>query len=233
MEIPSDISQFLYSILESYICATGYDYPDYFKENKIAKDAYNLLKPKEGEHMSGEKTVGRAGIATYDQLKKIGKEKEIEESTPKSAIEKIHRKTRKFSRVKKHNGPQMLGRVTPKKTGNPDPTRGGNRITEDFEESIFFLRDNVKKTGKSLDEALDKLVHGSTLYEMLNSMIAVGMGGWMVCENGFINESGRIINEDNWVLKGDRLVSKNGNQPNFDIGWLIDLRQRMRDRIDH
>lgn len=319
MEINNEISEYLLQILESHICAIGSPYPDYFKENKIAKQAYELLRNKEnsnvsekGKPMSNEKILKllhkecvklddvspadkcqiywnkgtkKALISIPDsfcsdlkfdsdkylkELKerllknenikevqidseisapredgwyKITSKDKIEESlneaTPKSTLEKMHRKTRiKKNKKHKFHEPNMLGKITPKKTGNSDPRRGGNRaclnqISENLQKSIYFLRDNVKKTKKKINESLNDFKYKKTLHSLVNNMIAIGMGGWKITDNGFINESGRIVNKDNWKLKNDRLISKDGKEPNFDTGWLLDLKEQLEDKLNN
>jgi hypothetical protein len=208
MEIPDDVAQTLLSVLESYMCSFGMEYPDLFKECDKMKKAYEALAPK-GETMS----------------KAEEKKDKIEEATPKSTIEKLHRKTRKFSASKAAHHRDMPGKVVPKKTANNDPTRGGNRVNEEDLAVLFFMKDNVAKRGDALKEAVSNFKYKDILNMYIKHMIAINMGGWRLEDGHFVNESGHIAGTGNWTLNEGSLVSKNGSKPDFNTDWLFEVKE--------
>jgi hypothetical protein len=154
----------------------------------------------------------------------------LNEATPKSTREKLHRATRHTlkSKQKKHlKRSHMLDKVTPKKTGNHDPTRGGNRldnVDEGIKKSVFFIKDNLANSGEKLREAVHQFKYNESLKKLTMHMIATRFGGWKEENGRYINESGREASKSNWVLsENGRLVPRGGRICDYNIEWLLEV----------
>jgi hypothetical protein len=149
---------------------------------------------------------------------------DIDEATPKSTRERISRHLRTKSK-KKAVVPHLPGRIVPKKTGNNDPHRGGNRLHNEHQAVITFMARNLGKKGPELKTAVDNFADKKLLAKFVEHFIAVGMGGWHEENGKFINESGREASLDNWTLRIDRLVPVGGKEVRYQLDWLHKIRE--------
>ena len=157
----------------------------------------------------------------------------IPEATPKSTREKLYRTTRRTlkSRKKTHlRKAHMAGRITPKKSGNNDPHRGGNRLVNepslDIQESIYFLRDNLQFSGGQLKSAVQDFKFRNSLNRLTGHMVATRLGGWKEQGGKYINDSGREASKKNWILTEEgRLKTRRGVLPTYDVDWLLEVQR--------
>jgi hypothetical protein len=160
--------------------------------------------------------------------------KKIEESTPKSRKEKIlrkirttptdkHRDDRDISGNRKSKHPNMQDRVSPRKTGNNDPTRG-RPIEKELGESILFMQKNYDKTGLALREQVEQFEHKNRLYDLCSHMVAVRYGGWKEEGGKYINESGREASKNRWRLVEGRLAPRGKKLVDYKTDWLLEVR---------
>ena len=156
----------------------------------------------------------------------------IDEATPKSTDERILRsirqtpRSRRTARHKNKEVPDMLGRVTPKKTpSSNDPTRGGNRL--DIKETTSFISDNLLKNGLELKGRIQSFPCKDVLLAIVDHMIATRLGGWKLSEGKYINESGREASLKNWQLgRNGKLIPHGKKQPaEYEIDWLLEAKQ--------
>jgi len=166
----------------------------------------------------------------YDSV--MQKDKDIDESMPKSALERVHRTVR--PRKKRVKNRFMLGRIMPRKNANNDPGRTGNRTHMDkanATEAVEFVRDNLGKSGAGLSEALDVVRDLDGLHSLVSHVVAVRLGGWRERGGEFVNESGRTASPAHWSLQEDRLVSRySGQRAPFDLDWFLEVRSMIDDR---
>ena len=154
----------------------------------------------------------------------------VSESTPKSTHERVLRHIR-IKDPASGKGKQMAGRITPKKTGNNDPTRGGKkekRYSKEMEESILFLHNAMTK--KITQEEVSNFPQKALLSELVNHLIAVGLGGWREEEDGegklrFINESGHVASPNLWKLTKEGKLQSGRNVANWDLDKLFEIRE--------
>jgi len=157
----------------------------------------------------------------------------VNESTPKSARERVLRHVRvedpANGKKKKGRNKQMVGRVVPKKTGNSDPTRGGKkekRYSKEMQEAILFLHKLM--TTKVTKEEVEKFQHRKLLSEIVNHLIAAGLGGWREEKDQegklrFINESGHVASPRLWTLTKDgKLQSGAQRESRAGSEWNLD-----------
>lgn len=204
MQLSDGAASTLYRALESYLCAYGQDYEQLFGENSHIREAYETMKQR---------------INT------------INEATPKSTREKMHRKTRKTIKSKKRYGnlsdTDFTDRVRPEKSANNDPDRGGNRIHNkplDIQESLIFIRDNFNKYDNIRDKVL-AFEHKETLRKTIRQMIATRLGGWSDRGTYYENKDGTVASKNNWNLMEDgKLYPVNGNMRyDYDLDWLLEV----------
>jgi len=167
----------------------------------------------------------------------------VNESTPKSTRERVLRHVR-VKNPASGKGKQMVGRVVPKKTGNNDPTRGGKqeeRYSKEIEESILFL--HTAMTKKVAQEEVSKFPQKALLLELVNHLIAVGLGGWREEKDQegklrYINESGHVASPRLWKLTKDgklqcgRQVAEWNLDRLFEIREMCNVKETKEDRDD-
>jgi hypothetical protein len=167
--------------------------------------------------------------------------KKIKESTIKSREENMHRKFRKTHKHKHRDDENRkptidpTGRITPKKTGNTDPTRRGQQkrstkhlnLSCDLDRSLRFVAINMKHTGEELQEAVQAFPYKERLFDLVSHMVAVSMGGWKKEGGRFINESGREASPADWNLRKDgHLTPLTKTKPvRYNVDWLLEVRQ--------
>lgn len=161
--------------------------------------------------------------------------KKIEEATIKSREENIHRKLRKTPKHihkddrdlkgrRKSNDPNLQDRVSPRKTGNNDPTRRHLNVKEDLKASIKFMQENYDKRGKALQEQVNAFQFKERLYDLTSHMVAVRYGGWKEEKGKYINESGREASKNRWRLIEGRLAPKGKKLVDYSTDWLLEVR---------
>ena len=186
--------------------------------------------------------------------------KTVNESTPKSVRERVLRRGRVEDPTSGQET-QMVGRVVPKKTGNSDPRKGGKhekrdkheksgneeiqrRYSKEMQESILFLHKLM--TTKVTKEEVEKFQHRALLSEIVNHLIAVGLGGWREEKDQegklrFINESGHVASPRLWTLtksgklrSGVQRESRAGSEWNldklFEIREMCNIEEAKEDR---
>lgn len=155
---------------------------------------------------------------------------QVNESTPKSTHERVLRHVR-VGNPASGKGKQMVGRVVPKKTGNNDPTRGGKqekRYSKEMEESILFL--HTAMTKKITQEEVNKFPQKVLLLELVNHLIAVGLGGWREEKDQegklrFINESGHVASPRLWKLTKDGKLQCGRRAAEWKLDRLFEIRE--------
>lgn len=142
-------------------------------------------------------------------------------ATVKSTKERILRRHfRKYTNpVKKKNGPAMAGRITPKKTGNNDPTRSGNRLDQEIKESLVLLAHLPDMTIKEFIESINEFPHKNTLYNTAKHIQAISETGWIEKNGNYINGD-ETASPQNWQLKEGKLYTKEGKRPESAVVWL-------------
>lgn len=153
----------------------------------------------------------------------------LDEATPKSTRERIFRHLRPNKKTtaksRKSVVPHLPGMVVPKKTGNNDPHRGGNKLHNEYHDVVEFLAENSEKHGEQLKTVVNQFKDKQLLSKFVHHLIAVGMGGWSEIGGKFINESGNEASKDNWVLNGDRLAPVGRRMVRYQLDWLHELRE--------
>lgn len=96
-------------------------------------------------------------------------------------------------------------------------------IHEKYRKVYRFLLDN-----KDNEQALRSISNKEGLLELVESLIAVNMGGWRDEGQFYINESGRIVDKDRWDLLEGRLAIKGGQPLNGDVEWLHQIRKTLK-----
>lgn len=144
----------------------------------------------------------------------------LQEATPKSTREKMLRRTRPKKLTPRSKS--FVGRVMPKKKGNNDPRRGGNRIHNELKESIVFLGRNLDKSDKELQEAVNNFEYKKSLLGLVTHMIAVGIDEWKELNGRYVSSSGVTASPRLWTLMEDgHLRHKYRKEaPRWDLGKL-------------
>ncbi len=154
----------------------------------------------------------------------------VNESTPKSTRERVLRHIR-VENPASGKGKQMVGRVVPKKTGNNDPSRGGKqekRYSKGMKESIMFLHKAMTK--KVTQEEINEFPQKALLSELVNHLIAVGLGGWREEKDDegklrFINESGHVASPRLWKLTKEGKLQSGRRVANWNLDKLFEIRE--------
>lgn len=157
--------------------------------------------------------------------------KKISEATPKSRGENIARKFRKTHKHKHRDNPSYkptmdpAGKVTPKKTGNNDPTK--RTFACDLDKSLRFIAANLKHRGKKLEEAVAAFPHRERLHDLVSHMVAVSLGGWRQEAGRFINEWGNEASPSAWYLNEEgHLIPLTRDRPvKYNVDWLLEVRR--------
>lgn len=158
----------------------------------------------------------------------MSQKNEISEATVKSVHEKMCRKVRRRKLAPRQAS--MPGRIVPKKTGNNDPTRGGNRVKgpvdEGIKSAVIFLSENITKKDSALVGSVKSFDNRDVLLKIVNHLIATRLGGWRQEGKWFVNESGSIASSRNWTINEEgRLVPKGKSAPvDYSIDWLYEVR---------
>lgn len=157
-------------------------------------------------------------------MQRVKKMTDINEATPKSTVERMHRKFRPKKRV---HAKFMKDRVVPKKTANNDPGRSGNRshqqqVSDDIKKTVLFILDNINKIGDELSIAIKSFEHRDVLHGLLEHIIAVNSSGWKLDNGKYITENGRCASLDRWDLTSDGRLKVKGTNiiPQFELNWL-------------
>ena len=145
-------------------------------------------------------------------------------ATPKSTGERIQRHMRPTKVTPAQV--DMPGRVSPKKTANNDPHRGGTPILHNqrtkTEEQILALGKLTSIPRQNLAEAAGQV---KDCKDLIETLIAVRFNDWREEKDAFINECGRRVSKKHFKLLEDgRLATLKGSIPTYDLDWLLDLR---------
>jgi hypothetical protein len=158
----------------------------------------------------------------------------INEATPKSTHERLMRHTR--HRKVTPRAKSMPGKVTPKKTGNNDPHRGGNpvlhnQIPNNMVESVVKLSKLLVAEESAVPNLLAEEPNRDLLRRIINHMIYVGLGGWHKDGEYYINEHEYRVPTTRWNLsEGGRLVAKETGKPlNCNLDKLHKLKRLIED----
>jgi hypothetical protein len=105
-------------------------------------------------------------------------------------------------------------------------TRSRLQRNESLQKAVFFLKDNINKKGKELEEAVKGFQHPKVLFKVINHLIATSLGGWKDEGNCLVNESGRVASKKLWNLRNGRLLVRGAKKPpEINISWLLEARE--------
>ena len=159
-------------------------------------------------------------------------------ATPKSTKERIFRQLRHDTKHRDHGVhskmPKQAILAKVGKTGDNDPhsnrPRLHNEIPEDLKMAVIFLKNNFKKTGSALTDAVIRFKATESLKKLVNHLIATSRDGWQQSQDDgrpcFVSESGQTAYPENWVLVDGKLQPKgSGFVLSYDIDVLVDIKR--------